>query len=210
MYKEIRLKRGKEESLKRFHPWVFSGAILKIDEGVSEGDVVRVLANSGDFIAVGHYQEGSIAVRVLSFSDVKIDDDFWHSRLSSALKMRQAIGIADNPDNNTYRLVHGEGDNLPGLVVDIYGQTAVMQAHSIGMHLARVSIAEQLQKVMQGRIENVYPVWQALAGHKRRIPLAVVLPRPARGAGTLIPSAQRFVWAAKQPLGNAALGALFA
>ena len=156
MYKEIRLKRGKEESLKRFHPWVFSGAILKIDEGVSEGDVVRVLANSGDFIAVGHYQEGSIAVRVLSFSDVKIDDDFWHSRLSSALKMRQAIGIADNPDNNTYRLVHGEGDNLPGLIIDVYGQTAVMQAHSIGMHLCRKEIARALVDVMESRISHIY------------------------------------------------------
>ena len=156
MYKEIRLKRGKEESLKRFHPWVFSGAILKIDEGVSEGDVVRVLANSGDFIAVGHYQEGSIAVRVLSFSDVQIDDEFWHSRLSSALKMRQAIGIADNPDNNTYRLVHGEGDNLPGLIIDVYGQTAVMQAHSIGMHLCRKEIARALIDVMESRISHIY------------------------------------------------------
>ena len=156
MYKEIRLKRGKEESLKRFHPWVFSGAILKIDEGVSEGDVVRVLANSGDFIAVGHYQEGSIAVRVLSFSDVRIDDEFWHSRLSSALKMRQAIGIADNPDNNTYRLVHGEGDNLPGLIIDVYGQTAVMQAHSIGMHLCRKEIAHALVDVMESRISHIY------------------------------------------------------
>ena len=156
MYKEIRLKRGKEESLKRFHPWVFSGAILKIDEGVSEGDVVRVLANSGDFIAVGHYQEGSIAVRVLSFSDVRIDHDFWHSRLSSALKMRQAIGIADNPDNNTYRLVHGEGDNLPGLIIDVYGQTAVMQAHSIGMHLCRKEIAHALVDVMESRISHIY------------------------------------------------------
>ena len=156
MYKEIRLKRGKEESLKRFHPWVFSGAILKIDEGVSEGDVVRVLANSGDFIAVGHYQEGSIAVRVLSFSDVRIDDEFWHSRLSSALKMRQAIGIADNPDNNTYRLVHGEGDNLPGLIIDVYGQTAVMQAHSIGMHLCRKDIAHALVDVMESRISHIY------------------------------------------------------
>lgn len=156
MYKEIRLKRGKEESLKRFHPWVFSGAILKIDEGVGEGDVVRVLANSGDFIAVGHYQEGSIAVRVLSFSDVQIDDDFWHSRLSSALKMRQAIGIADNPDNNTYRLVHGEGDNLPGLIIDVYGQTAVMQAHSIGMHLCRKEIARALMDVMESRISHIY------------------------------------------------------
>ena len=156
MYKEIRLKRGKEESLRRFHPWVFSGAILKIDEGIAEGDVVRVLANSGDFIAVGHYQEGSIAVRVLSFSDVQIDDEFWHSRLASALKMRQAIGIADNPNNNTYRLVHGEGDNLPGLIIDVYGQTAVMQAHSIGMHLCRKEIARALVDVMESRISHIY------------------------------------------------------
>ena len=118
--------------------------------------MVRVLANSGDFIAVGHYQEGSIAVRVLSFSDVRIDHDFWHSRLSSALKMRQAIGIADNPDNNTYRLVHGEGDNLPGLIIDVYGQTAVMQAHSIGMHLCRKEIAHALVDVMESRISHIY------------------------------------------------------
>ena len=155
-YRQIWLKRGKDESLKRFHPWVFSGAIQKIDEGVEEGEVVRVLANSGDFIAVGHYQEGSIAVRVLSFSDVLIDDEFWHSRLSSALKMRQAIGIADNPDNNTYRLVHGEGDNLPGLIIDVYGQTAVMQAHSIGMHLCRKDVARALIDVMESRISHVY------------------------------------------------------
>ena len=154
--KNLQLKRGKEESLLRFHPWVFSGAIQSADEGLEDGDLVRVLNFEGRFIAVGHYQKGSIAVRVLSFRDVAIDDEFWYSRLLSALNMRIAIGPADHPDNNTYRLVHGEGDNLPGLVVDIYGQTAVMQAHSIGMHLARVSIAEQLQKVMQGRIENVY------------------------------------------------------
>lgn len=154
--KNLQLKRGKEESLLRFHPWVFSGAIQSADEGLEDGDLVRVLNFEGRFIAVGHYQKGSIAVRVLSFRDVAIDGEFWYSRLLSALNMRIAIGLADHPDNNTYRLVHGEGDNLPGLVVDIYGQTAVMQAHSIGMHLARVSIAEQLQKVMQGRIENVY------------------------------------------------------
>ena len=154
--KNLQLKRGKEESLLRFHPWVFSGAIQSADEGLEDGDLVRVLNFEGRFIAVGHYQKGSIAVRVLSFRCVAIDDEFWYSRLLSALNMRIAIGLADHPDNNTYRLVHGEGDNLPGLVVDIYGQTAVMQAHSIGMHLARVSIAEQLQKVMQGRIENVY------------------------------------------------------
>ena len=138
--KNLQLKRGKEESLLRFHPWVFSGAILSADEGLEDGDLVRVIDSEGRFIAVGHYQKGSIAVRVLSFRDVVINDEFWYSRLSSALNMRIAIGLADNPDNNTYRLVHGEGDNLPGLVIDIYGQTAVMQAHSIGMHLSRVII----------------------------------------------------------------------
>ena len=154
--KQVRLRKGKEESLKRFHPWVFSGAIAQVDEGIAEGDVVRVLTNSGDFIAVGHYQEGSIAVRVLSFSDVLIDDEFWHSRLLSALQTRQVIGIADNPNNNTYRLVHGEGDNLPGLIIDVYGQTAVMQAHSIGMHLCRKQIAQALVGVMESRISHIY------------------------------------------------------
>ena len=155
-YKVIKLRKGKEESLRRFHPWVFSGAIADIEEGVSEGEVVRVVTNSGDFIAVGHYQQGSIAVRVLSFSDVEIDDEFWHSRLSSALEMRIAIGLADQQQNDSYRLVHGEGDNLPGLIIDIYGKTAIMQAHSIGMHLVRKEIARQLMTVMKGRIAHVY------------------------------------------------------
>ncbi|MBP3843718.1 MAG: class I SAM-dependent rRNA methyltransferase [Prevotella sp.] len=156
MYKQIQLRRGKEESLKRFHPWVFSGAIQHMDEDIQEGEVVRVVNNGGDFIAVGHYQQGSIAVRVLSFSDVEIDAEFWHSRLRSALQMRLAIGIADNPQNNTYRLVHGEGDNLPGLIIDVYGQTAVMQAHSIGMHLMRKEIARALANVMESRILHIY------------------------------------------------------
>ncbi|MFB9897596.1 class I SAM-dependent rRNA methyltransferase [[Hallella] seregens] len=156
MYKIIYLKRGKEESLLRFHPWVFSGAILRADEGIEEGEIVRVSTADGDFIAVGHYQIGSITVRVLSFRDVVIDEDFWTSRLSSALLMRQRIGIADNPQNNTYRLVHGEGDLLPGLVIDCYGTTAVMQAHSVGMHLCRKQICEALLKVMGPRIQHVY------------------------------------------------------
>ena len=155
-YKQIWLRKGKEESLLRFHPWVFSGAIARIDEGVDEGEVVRVVTNSGDFIAVGHYQQGSIAVRVLTFNDVAIDNTFWASRLQSALAMRQAIGIADNPQNNTYRLVHGEGDNLPGLIIDVYGETAVMQAHSIGMHLCRKQIAASLIEVMDGRVKHIY------------------------------------------------------
>ena len=154
--KEIQLKRGKEESLLRFHPWVFSGAIQHMDDGIEEGDVVRVVTSTSDFIAVGHYQEGSIAVRVLSFRDVAIDDQFWAARLQSALSLRQAIQLADSPTNNTYRLVHGEGDHLPGLIIDVYGKTAVMQAHSIGMHLCRRQIAEQLVAVMGNRIENVY------------------------------------------------------
>lgn len=153
---DIYLKKGKEESLLRFHPWIFSGAIAHIDEGINEGDTVKVYTNSGKFIVVGHYQIGSIAVRVLSFNDEPIDDEFWYDRLKSALDMRIGIGIADNPQNNTYRLVHGEGDNLPGLVIDCYGKTAVMQAHSVGMHVCRKAIAKQLLKVMGNRIENVF------------------------------------------------------
>ena len=155
-YKQIQLRRGKDESLRRFHPWVFSGAIYRMDEGIEEGEVVRVMTEKGEFIAIGHYQQGSIAVRVLTFRDVEINEEFWQSRLRSALLMRQAIGIADNPDNNTYRLVHGEGDLLPGLVIDVYGQTAVMQAHSIGMHLCRKQIAQALAIVMESRVMNIY------------------------------------------------------
>jgi 23S rRNA (cytosine1962-C5)-methyltransferase len=154
--KQVYLKRGKEESLLRFHPWVFSGAIQQADEGIGEGEVVRVVNSHGDFIAVGHYQMGSIAVRVLSFHDESIDEAFWGRRLASALQVRLSIGLADNPQNNTYRLVHGEGDLLPGLVIDVYGQTAVMQAHSVGMHISRDAIASQLVKVMEGRIAHVY------------------------------------------------------
>lgn len=156
MYKQIYLKKGKEESLLRFHPWVFSGAISHSDKGIEEGDIVRVITSDGRFIAVGHYQIGSIAVRVLSFRDVTIDSDFWQSRLQSAIDMRVKLGIADSPTNNTYRLVHGEGDNLPGLVIDVYSKTAVMQAHSVGMHVCRVDVAEAMVKVMGNRIENVY------------------------------------------------------
>lgn len=156
MYKNVYLKRGKEESLKRFHPWIFSGAIHHADKGIEEGEIVRVITADGEFIAVGHYQIGSIAVRVLSFHDECIDISFWRASLESALQMRIAVGIADCPQNNTYRLVHGEGDNLPGLVVDCYGDTAVMQAHSVGMHVSRMDICEALVQVMGNRIKNVY------------------------------------------------------
>lgn len=156
MYKQIFLKRGKEESLKRFHPWIFSGAIHHMDDGIEEGETVRVITAAGEFIAVGHYQIGSIAVRVLSFEDIEINTDFWCERLQSALDVRIGIGIADSPTNNTYRLVHGEGDYLPGLVIDCYGSTAVMQAHSVGMHVCRNEICQALVQVMGDRIANVY------------------------------------------------------
>lgn len=156
MYKTVHLKKGKEESLKRFHPWIFSGAIHHLNEDISEGEIVRVVTFMGDFIAIGHYQIGSIAVRVLSFQDIHVDESFWEARLGSALVMRRGIGMADNPQNNTYRLVHGEGDNLPGLIIDCYGKTAVMQAHSVGMHNNRFDICKALIKIMGDRIEQVY------------------------------------------------------
>lgn len=155
-YKSVFLKKGKEDSLLRFHPWIFSGAIQSADDGIHEGDIVKVFTVNGDFIAIGHYQLGSIAVRVLTFEDSAIDLSFWKSRLLSAFMMRKSIGIADNPHNDTYRLVHGEGDNLPGLIIDCYGKTAVMQAHSVGFHVCRNEIAQALVEVLEGRIDNVY------------------------------------------------------
>lgn len=156
MISNLYLKKGKEESLQRFHPWVFSGAVHHIDGNPEEGDLVRVLSADGRFIAVGHWQIGSIVVRVLSFEDIDITDDFWTGRLRVALDVRRAIGVAGREDNNTYRLVHGEGDNLPGLVIDVYGRTAVMQAHSVGMHYCREAIARALKQVMGNELDNVY------------------------------------------------------
>lgn len=156
MQKSVILKRGKEESLLRFHPWVFSGAIADIKGAPDEGDVVDVYTNDGRWIAVGHIQVGSIAVRVLSFKQEKIDDDFWFRRLKVAFDMRSSLGLTDREDHNIYRLVHGEGDNLPGLVIDIYGHTAVLQAHSVGMHCNRMDIAEALMRVMGDRIRGIY------------------------------------------------------
>ena len=156
MISNLYLKKGKEESLQRFHPWVFSGAVHHIDGNPEEGDLVRVLSADGRFVAVGHWQIGSIVVRVLSFEDIDITDAFWIERLSVALDVRRAIGVAGREDNNTYRLVHGEGDNMPGLVIDVYGRTAVMQAHSVGMHYCREAIAKALKQVMGNELDNVY------------------------------------------------------
>lgn len=156
MYKDLYLKKGKEESLERFHPWIFSGAVHHVEGNPEEGEVVRVLTADGRFVAVGHWQIGSIAVRVLDFEDREIDADYWTRRLEVAYGLRRSIGVAGREDSDTYRLVHGEGDCLPGLVVDVYGHTAVMQAHSVGMHLARHEIASALVKVTGGEVSNVY------------------------------------------------------
>ena len=155
-YRKIYLKSGKEESLKRFHPWVFSGAIARIEGEPEEGEIVDVYTSKKDFIARGHFQIGSIAVRVLTFQQENIDHDFWKHKLEVAYDLRRSLNLAGNPTNNTYRLVHGEGDNLPGLIIDIYDHTAVMQAHSVGMHVYRMDIADALTEVMGDVVQNIY------------------------------------------------------
>lgn len=151
----IRLKAGKEESVLRRHPWVFSGAIDILPENIEEGELVTVTDSHGEILGTGHYQIGSIAVRILEFGASCLPDDFYYNRLRSALTLRKTLGLV-RPDNDCFRLVHGEGDFLPGLIVDIYGDTAVMQAHSPGMHLDRNIIAEALTRLPDARIRNVY------------------------------------------------------
>ncbi len=155
-YPVITLKRGKEDSLRRFHPWVFSGAVAQLPDGIEEGDVVEVRGASGDLLGVGHYQIGSIVVRMLEFGRVRaIDHEFFSERLSAAFSLRKSLQLI-REDNDAYRLVHGEGDFLPGLVVDIYGPTAVVQAHSPGMHFCRDIIAAALTEIPGLPVTNVY------------------------------------------------------
>ena len=156
MEKSVILKRGKEESLRRFHPWIFSGAIARINGNPEEGEIVTVYTSEGDFIARGHVQVGSIAVRVLTFADEPINQAFWDRRIATAYDLRRSTGIASREDNNTYRLVHGEGDCLPGLIIDIYGPTAVMQAHSVGMHVNRNEVALALKNTFGDALKNIY------------------------------------------------------
>ena len=150
------LRRGKAESLKRFHPWVFSGAIDRCDGKPQEGDLVRVISHEGEVLGYGHCQIGSIAVRMLTFCNETVDAAFWQQRLAEAFRMRKTLRLSGRADNDIYRLVHGEGDRLPGLIVDVYGRTAVMQAHSVGMHVNRETIAKALVAASGGLIDNVY------------------------------------------------------
>lgn len=152
----IQLKQGKEQSLQRFHPWIFSGAIQKMDGTPQEGDVVEVTDALGSFLAIGHYQIGTIAVRVLSFEPVAIDQAFYNQRISEAFEMRKKLGLIGNPQTNAFRLIHGEGDRLPGLVIDMYNGTAVVQMHSVGMYVQRALIEEALKTVLGENIKAIY------------------------------------------------------
>ena len=153
---KVILKRGREESLRRFHPWVFSGAIAEIQGNPLEGDVVSVHASDGEFLAYGHYQIGSIAVRVLSFDESALRADFWEDMLARALEVRVACGLHGSADTNCYRLVHGEGDNLPGLIIDYYDGVCVLQAHSVGMFRAKKQISDALRAVYGPELKAVY------------------------------------------------------
>jgi 23S rRNA (cytosine1962-C5)-methyltransferase len=155
-YPEIFLKPGKEQSLKRFHPWIFSGAIKWVPEQIQEGDTITVRSSDGNFLAVGHYQVGSIAVRILSFSEIFIDHNFWRDKIEMCLRLRKALGFESRSDTNVYRLIHGEGDGLPSLIVDYYDGVAVMQAHSAGMYYQREPIAKALHEVLGDALKAVY------------------------------------------------------
>ena len=167
-YNTITLKRGKEESLLRFHPWVFSGAIANLPKEIEEGDTVRVEASDGKLLGVGHYEIGSIAVRMLASDETEINESFYRERLAQAWSLRERLGLI-RPDNTTFRLVHGEGDFLPGCVVDVYGNTAVLQAHSPGMHYARHIIAKALTELDGAGIKNVYYKSETTLPYKARL-----------------------------------------
>lgn len=175
--KKVTLKKGREESLYRFHPWIFSGAVASVEGSPFEGEAVEVLASDGTFLAVGHWQKGSIAVRVLSFNkDYLPDGDglmpsgFWEEKISASLRLRRSLGFV-SPDTDCFRLVHGEGDSLPGLVVDVYGEVAVMQAHSAGMYLSCRDISAALLQCCPGIVRTVYNKSEGTAPHRAGLTL---------------------------------------
>lgn len=196
---KIVLKRGKEQSLKRFHPWVFSGAIHKTEGAPQEGEIVEVYSGEGEFLGCGHYQIGSITVRILSFEKCKIDGDFWYRAIEKAYRLREAIGLVDSALTGAYRLVHGEGDFLPGLIIDIYGGTAVLQAHSAGMFLAKEEIAKAVTEVYKGKIKAVYDKSSATAPFKAGLALNdsyivrdADAAEPEEGSGIVLENGNKF------------------
>lgn len=166
---KIILKAGKDKSVFRYHPWIFSGAIARTEGDLREGDVVKVYNPDNRFLAIGHYQIGSIAVRILSFEDTEINSAFWKNKIARAYEMRCKLGLSGNPLNNVYRLVHGEGDDLPGLVIDYYAGVAVVQFHSVGMYLERENIARALLEVMGNQLTAIYDKSEGTLPYKAAI-----------------------------------------
>lgn len=152
----LRLKKGKEVSIFRKHHWIFSGAIASETTQFQSGDLVKVFSSKDQFLALGHFSQGSIMVRIISFEDVEIDQKFWNEKVQQAFELRKNLGLTESEDTNVYRLIHGEGDELPGLIVDIYNRTAVIQMHHIGMYKHRKDIALALQKVYGNRLDAIY------------------------------------------------------
>ncbi len=155
-YSKVILKSGKEQAIKRFHPWIFSGAIKTINGKVQEGDIVEVVSNNNEFLALGHYQIGSIAVRIFSFEKTEINFDFWKNKILNAYNLRKKIGLIDNNETNVFRLLNAEGDGMPGVVIDFYNGTAVTQFHSIGMYLERNTFANALKSILGNKLKAVY------------------------------------------------------
>lgn len=153
---KITLKPGKEQAIFRFHPWIFSGAIKNMEGNLTEGELVKVFSSKNEFLAIGQYQIGSIAVRIVTFADVNIDFSFWKQRIQNAFALRTSLNLVDNKLTNVYRLIHGEGDGMPGLIIDIYNKTAVLQFHTVGMFLVKEDIVRALLEVMGNRITAVY------------------------------------------------------
>jgi 23S rRNA (cytosine1962-C5)-methyltransferase len=168
-YPKVILKSGKDQSVRRYHPWIFSGAIKKIIGHVNEGDLVYVTNNKDEFLAIGHYQIGSIAVRILTFEQKEIDTSFWKEKIANAYKLRKNFGLAENDNNNVYRLVHAEGDGLPGLIIDFYNGTAVLQMHSIGMYLNREHIVQALKDIYGDQLTAIYDKSESTIPFKSKI-----------------------------------------
>lgn len=168
-YSKVILKSGKDQSVRRYHPWIFSGAIKKIIGNVNEGDLVVVTDNKDEFLAIGHYQIGSIAIRIVSFEEKEIDADFWKQKIKKAYELRQKFDLSENPNNNVYRLVHAEGDGMPGLIIDYYNGTAVLQMHSIGMYLIRDHFVEALKEIYGDKLVAVYDKSEATIPFKSDI-----------------------------------------
>lgn len=155
--KRITLKPKKDAAVRRFHPWIFSGAIAKMDEAIADGEAVEVYSASNEYLATGHYQSGaSISVRVFSFDKTDVGQSFWTQKILNAYQYRDKLGLIQNPDTNCYRLVHAEGDGLPGLIIDMYAKTAVLQCHSIGMHLEKDKLTQALVEVYDNQLEAVF------------------------------------------------------